>query len=114
MKPKNVPVEITDALFTHELLRRMGIPADNIFIGLTQPDKVVVYIRLPGREECGIVVATTKMSPNEFLVVAKEATELWNRTGRTDSSWGFENSSVRGGLWKLTLELHMAGILPLR
>lgn len=106
----DVPHEWKQALYGHELLRRLGFTADEIFVGI-QDGRAYVLVRRGGRHY-GFIVAATAKTDDELAAEWPAAVEIWNATCSTDPGWEFEASDVRRAAVPIITDLGAAGLTP--
>lgn len=91
--PLDVPEEIREALYCHEVLRTAGVPAAFIF-AMKFDDGIGMIVRWRDME---IAVAGygTSMTDEEFERDWPAAVTLWNETCDSDPRWNFQESATR-------------------
>lgn len=117
-EPRSV---IRDALFAHEVLRRLDIPPDDIFFAVNRHGSsldcldVSVVVRTAGKEwvwNMAVIEAPLGIEPEAEALVKEwtAAVEFWNTCDPGIDLWGFSKSRVlRMGLMAAT-SLHAKGI----
>ena len=93
VSPLDIPLEIREALYCHEVLRAAGVPAAFIFASKLR-DGIAVVVKW--REyEVAVAGYLTSMTAGEFERDWPAAVELWNETRNTDKRWAFQESDAR-------------------
>lgn len=107
-KASDIPVEIREALYGQELMRKLGIPSANLFVGINE-GKIGVAVKLNGKV-FGFAVAETSLTDDALSEIWAAAAKLWNQTCNSDPEWDFEGSAVRRRAVNIMAALSLAGI----
>jgi hypothetical protein len=91
--PLDILLEIREALYCHEVLRKAGVPAAFIFASKLR-DGIAVIVKWR-THEVAVAGYLTSMTEGEFERDWPAAVDLWNRTCNTDERWGFRESDTR-------------------
>jgi len=104
--PLDIPLEIREAIYCHEVLRKAGVPAAFIFASKLR-DGITVIVKWRD-----IVVPLagyrTSMTDEEFERDWPAAVDLWNRTCATDKRWRFQESDTRRNAVMILAQLTLA------
>lgn len=91
--PLDIPLEIREALYCHEVLRAAGVPAAFIFASKLR-DGIAVVVKWR-HHEIAVAGYLTSMTTGEFERDWPAAVELWDETCNTDGRWGYKESDTR-------------------
>lgn len=92
--PDEIPGELREALYCHEILRKTQYSAAQIFITIKQ-GSVIVVVRDRGGKSAGLVVADTTIPEDDLAKLWPGAVRLWNATCNSDPRWDLEGSRIR-------------------
>ena len=92
--PLDVPPELREMLYIHEVLRVGGVAADDIYVNIVGGG-FVVEVHRDGKPPRLIAGIQSSMPSAMFLTMWPVAVELWNDTCNTDATWGFQQSEAR-------------------
>jgi hypothetical protein len=88
---------VRDCIFAHEVLRRIGFPANEIYAGVANIVGVgraaVMVLRSAGRQWTW-TIGRLEMPDLEFQRLYEEAGEAWNRLDPAGDVWGFHGSDI--------------------
>ena len=91
--PLDIPLEIREALYCHEVLRAAGVPAAFIFASKLR-DGIAVIVKWRDHE-VAVAGYLTSMTEVEFERDWPAAVELWNETCNSDERWEYKVSDTR-------------------
>jgi hypothetical protein len=104
--PLDIPPEIREAIYCHEVLRTVGVPAAFIF-AMKFDDGIGLIVRWRD-VEIAVAGYHTSMTNDEFERDWPAAVDLWNRTSSTDSRWAFQESETRQNAVSIIAALSLA------
>lgn len=95
MTPHDIPVELREAIYTHEVLRVAGIPSDDIYMSKLR-DGLAVVVKRAGQRDVAVAGIPSLMPDAMFLTLWPRVVELWNRTcNDADAGWDLPGSLAR-------------------
>ena len=106
--PLDIPAELRETLYGHEILRIAGISADDIFVSLQDSD-IVIIVKAQGAQYA-FSVAETALTAETLPEMWSSAVRLWNATCNSDPRWDFQGSNIRQNAVRILVGLEMAGI----
>lgn len=107
--PLDIPEAMREALYCHEVLRKAGVPSDDIFVSKVRDGIMVVVKR--GADEYPVAGYLCDIAESEFEERWPEAVKFWNETCATDKRWGFKDSATRMNAVMILAPLAIVGIV---
>jgi hypothetical protein len=108
-RPSDLPHEYRQALYGHELCRRAGVPARDLYVGIQDGKLFVKAVR--GDHYYAFIVAPTTLTDDELAATWPDAVVLWNETCNSDSGWDYEGSDIRAVQVMIAGELLASGVI---
>lgn len=96
--PNDIPEVMREALYTHEVFRKLGFPSKDLFLDMLDFDKEIqvgVTVKQDDKKSTVLIGAIKKEEQVKFLDAWPLAVNLWNETCNSDDRWDFEHSIAR-------------------